>query len=109
MAGAFPPVRTEGRVPKKVLVELYSFDNAAYEITSTVDVSLHGARVFTKAAWARNQRLSIRSVQGNLFSRARVTYCNPFPDRSFSMGLELLHPTGDWPALGATSAPPQPH
>src|SRR6266571_500592 len=26
MAGAFPPVRTEGRVPKKVLVELYSFD-----------------------------------------------------------------------------------
>src|SRR6266568_5170995 len=63
MAGAFPPVRTEGRVPKKVLVELYSFDNAAYEITSTVDVSLHGARVFTKAAWARNQRLSIPSVR----------------------------------------------
>ena len=109
MADAFPPVRTESRVPKKVLVELYSFDNAAYEITSTVDVSLHGARVLTKAPWATNQRLSVRSVQGNLFSRARIIYCRSLLDRSFSIGLELLHPTGDWPALGATSAPPQPH
>src|SRR5260370_18222412 len=109
MAGAFPPVRTESRVPKKVLVELYSFDNAAYEITSTVDVSLHGARVLTKALWVPHQRLSVRSVQGNLFSRARIIYCTPLLHRSFSIGLELLHPTGDWQALGATSPPPQPH
>src|SRR5260370_42121776 len=103
MAGAFPPVRTESRVPKKVLVEVDSFDNAAYEITSTVDVSLHGARVLTKALWVPHQRLSVRSVQGNLFSRARIIYCIPLLDRSFSIGLKFLPPTRDLPSLSATS------
>jgi hypothetical protein len=98
----------ESRIREKVFVELCSFDNAAYEITSTMDVSLHGARVSTKAPWERNQRLSVRSIQGDLFSHARVVYCSPLPDRSFSLGLELHNPAGDWPAPGKPSSPPQP-
>src|SRR5437667_3273751 len=55
MANVFPPIRTESRIPEKLLVELYSFENATHEITSTINVSLHGARVLTKASWAPNQ------------------------------------------------------
>lgn len=109
MVGASPPVRTESRVRERILVELYSFDNAAYEITSTVEVSLHGARVLTKAPWTASQNLSVRSIQGSLFSRARIIYCKPLLDSSFHIGLELLHPTGDWPTLGEPSGSPEPH
>jgi hypothetical protein len=45
MAKVFPPVRSESRI----LVELYSLENAAHEITSTIYVSSHGARVLTRA------------------------------------------------------------
>jgi len=92
MAKVFPPVRSESRIPEKMLVELYSLENAAHEITSTVNVSSHGARVLTKAPWVPNQDVSVRSVPGNLYSRAHVVYCKPLPDRSFSIGLRLLQP-----------------
>jgi hypothetical protein len=109
MARVFPPVRSESRIPEKMLVELYSLENAAHEITSTINVSSHGARVLTKAPWAPNQDVSVRSVPGNLYSRALVVYCKPLPNRSFSIGLRLLHPTELWPALSKASASPQPH
>jgi len=109
MANVFPPVRTESRIPEKMLVELYSFDNATHEITSTINVSLHGARILTKAPWTPNQAVSVRLVPGNLYCRAHVVYCKALPDRSFSIGLELLQPTASWPAVSRTSAVPGPH
>ena len=109
MANVFPPVRMESRIPRKLLLELHSFQNAAHEITSTVNVSLHGARVLTKSPWAPNQDVSVRSFPGHLHSRAHVVYCKPLPDDSFSVGLELFHPTGDWPELSEPSPPPHPH
>ena len=109
MANVFPPVRTESRSPIKLLLELHSFENSAHEITSTVNVSLHGARVLTKSPWAPNQDVSVRSFPGHLHSRAHVVYCKPLPDDSFSVGLELLQPTGDWPALSKPSPVPRTH
>jgi hypothetical protein len=109
MANIFPPVRTESRIPNKMLVELHSLENAAYEITSTVNVSLHGARVLTKVPWAPNQAVSVRSVPGNFHSRAHIVYCKPLPDNSFFIGLELLQPDGDWPVSSKTSQLPQLH
>jgi hypothetical protein len=109
MAKVFPPVRTESRIPITLLLELHSFENSAHEITSTVNVSLHGARVLTKSPWAPNQDVSVRSFPGHLHSRAHVVYCKPLPDDSFSVGLELFHPTGDWPDLSKPSLPPHAH
>jgi hypothetical protein len=97
--------RRETRTARKVFVELYSFDNAAYEITNTIDVSPHGARVLSKNPWAANQRLSVRSVLGHLYSSARIVYCQPRADKSFDIGLELHQPTEDWPAVSATATP----
>jgi len=79
MATGPPSSRTEIRPPMKVLVELYSFENATYELTYTVDVSSHAARVLTKDPWQSNQHLAVRSVQGNLYSRARCLL--PIPSR----------------------------
>ena len=96
MATGPPARRTEIRTPMKVPVELYSFENATYELTYTLDVSPHGARVLTKDPWQSNQHLTVRSVQGNLYSHARVAYCQSVDGRSFSIGVELRQPTADW-------------
>ena len=96
MATGPPARRTEIRTPMKVPVELYSFENATYELTYTVDVSPHGARVLTKDPWQSNQHLTVRSVQGNLYSRARVAYCQPLEGRCFAIGVELRQATKDW-------------
>lgn len=109
MANVFPPVRTESRIPEKVLVELYSLENVTHEITSTINISNHGVCVLTKAPWTPNQDVSVRSVPGNLYSRAHVVYCKPLRDHSFSIGLKLLRLTEDWPVLSKASASPQPH
>src|SRR5690349_6875113 len=67
--------RSDIRTSLKVLVELCSFENAIYEFAYTVDVSSHGARVLTKNPWQLNQHIASRSAQGNLYSPARVAYC----------------------------------
>jgi hypothetical protein len=96
MATGPPLRRTEVRTPMKVLVELCSFENVIYELAYTVDVSAHGARVLTKNPWQSNQHLTVRSVQGNLYSHARVAYCQSVDGRSFAIGVELRQPTADW-------------
>jgi hypothetical protein len=108
MSSEYPPVRTEPRTPQKVTVELHNPENASYEIASTVNVSLHGARILTKGSWVPNQDLSIRSVPGDLFSRARIVYYRPLPDGSFSIGLQLYLPTEDWPKADKPPATPRP-
>src|SRR5260221_12177155 len=96
MATGAPPSRREIRTRVKVPVELCSFENVIYEVAYTVDVSAHGARVLTKNPWQSNQRLTVRSVQGNLYSHARVVYCQAADGRSFAIGVELHEPTADW-------------
>ena len=88
--------RTEIRTPMKVLVELCSFENVTYEFAYTVDVSAHGARVLTKNPWGSNQHITVRSVQGNLYSHARVAYCQSVDGSCFAIGVELRQPTADW-------------
>jgi len=97
MAGTLPSQRTEIRTSLDVLVELYSFDNTAFEFAYTIDVSRHGARVLSKMPWMPQQRLSIRSVHGHLSSRARVVYCQRLKERGYAVGLELQKPTDKWP------------
>jgi PilZ domain-containing protein len=91
-----PSRRAEIRTPMKVFVELCSFENVTYELAYTVDVSAHGARVLTKHPWQSNQHLTVRSVQGYLYSQARVAYCQSVDGRFFAIGVELRQPTADW-------------
>ena len=88
--------RAEPRIPMRMFVKLSVRDTGTFELTPTINVSCHGARVETKKHWESGQQLWVRSIRGNLFSYARVAYCHPQPDNTFVMGLDLLFPTGDW-------------
>ena len=88
--------RKETRIPVKLFVNLHSPDNPSFEVASTIDISCHGARVVTKTFWQPNQHLSVRSIRGNLYSRARVVYCQRYKYDSFVVGLEMYYPEGDW-------------
>lgn len=90
-----PSRRAELRIPMQMFVSLHSPDNPAFEFAHTIDISCHGARVVTKKIWAPNQQLSVRSMRCNLWSLARVTYCLPYTDSSFVIGIQT-YATGDW-------------
>ena len=90
--------RKEVRIPMKMFVNLCNPDNPSFEIAPTIDISCHGARVLTKRSWQPNQALSVRSIRGNLYSRARVIHCRPYKDKSFVIGIQMYYPTGDWTA-----------
>lgn len=96
MTETLPSRRTELRTSLNVPVEVYSLDNATFEITNTIDVSQHGARVLSKTGWAPTQRASIRALDGQLESRARIIYCEPLGERSYAIGMKLQDPIGAW-------------
>ena|SRR5207253_6756509 len=91
MANVFPPVRTESRTPEKMLVELYSFENATHEITSTINVSLHGARVLTKVPWRPISMFPFDRSPVN-FIPAHISFiANHFPTGPIPSGCSCLN------------------
>ena len=80
----------------RMFVKLSLCGGETFELTPTINVSCHGARVETKRRWQSGEQLWVRSIRGNLFSFARVAYCQPQTDGTYAMGLDLLFPTGDW-------------
>jgi len=94
--------RAEPRFPLRLFVRLYPPDNSSFEIAQTIDISRHGARLASRRFHAPNQHLLVRSLRGNLSSYARVVHCQAINATSYSLGLELYNPIGDW------SSPPPP-
>jgi PilZ domain-containing protein len=88
----------------KMFLYLYREDDSAFELAHTIDISRCGARVVTKRIWQPNQQLSVRSIRGNLHSRARVVHCQPYEESSFVIGIEIYYPTDDWTTRGVTSS-----
>jgi len=96
MNAASSPQRAEHRIPMRMFVKLSDRDTGVFELTPTINVSCHGARVETKKYWEAGQHLWVRSIRGNLFSLARVAYCAPDASKGYVMGLDFQNPTGDW-------------
>ena len=89
--------RTEDRTPLKVTVDLSSLDvRTPAQEGVTENVSARGARVLTNKPWKPNDRLNVRSLLGNLRSRARVVYCVPVDAGQFAIGLQLFAAVGNW-------------
>jgi hypothetical protein len=87
--------RTEPRILTRVGLELSGPDEPLiYEITFTENVSRHGARVVTKRRWSPNDSVLVKLPQERLFSRARITYCQPLKGDEFAMGLQFS--SFDW-------------
>jgi hypothetical protein len=96
VAGTQLTGRKEQRVALKMFVKLSSPDNPSSEIAPTLDISCHGARVVTRRSWRPDEQISVRSIRGNLYSRARVVHCQPHMGDSFVIGIQMYFPTGDW-------------
>jgi len=79
-----------------VAITLVSLDLVTYEVTTTRDVSLHGACVLTKQQWSPNERLDVRSLQGSFNGFARVVHCQQRKDAAFVMGVEFFFTDGLW-------------
>lgn len=107
LADATSAVRRETRIPFKMFVNLYSPDNPTFEVAPTIDISCHGARIVTKTAWRPNQLVSVRGIQGKLYSRARVVHCERYKDDSYVVGLEMYYPEGDWTTSSKPPAQPK--
>jgi len=91
-----PSRRAENRVALEVSITLVSMDLVTYEVTTTRDVSLHGASVLTKMQWAPNQRIDVRSLQGSFSGFARVVHFQQGKGVPFVMGLEFFFTDGHW-------------
>lgn len=92
-----PFKRVEDRLPLQVTVDLSSLDpRTPAQEGITENVSDRGARVVTKQPWKPNDRLHLRSLSGNLKSRARVVYCVPVPGDQYAIGLQFFAAAGSW-------------
>jgi hypothetical protein len=91
-----PSRRTENRTHLEVAITLVSLDLANYEVTTTRNVSLHGACVLTKQHWAPNQRIDVRSLQGSFNGFARVVHFQQKKGPLVVMGLEFFFADGQW-------------
>lgn len=85
-----------------MFVKLSSPENLTSEIAPTIDISCHGARVVTRRKWQPDEQISVRSIRGNLYSRARIVHCQPYKENSFVIGIQMYYPTGDWTARETT-------
>lgn len=95
------PGRIENRSRAGVAVELSSLGSPPiFEITSTENISTHGARIVTKSSWEAHEPVSLRSLQGDLRSRARIVYCETLYESRFAVGVELVSPMGNWKRWG---------
>jgi hypothetical protein len=92
---ARPSRRTEDRTPLGVTVTLLSMGAGTYEVTTTRDVSPHGASILTKQQWQPSQRIEVRSLQGSFSGFARVVHCRQ-QGPAFITGLEFFFANGQW-------------
>jgi hypothetical protein len=89
--------RLEDRAPVHVTVDLSGLDiHTVAQQGVTENVSARGARVVTSKPWHPNDHVKVRSLLGNLRSRARVVYCEQLGKDSFAIGLELFVSVGQW-------------
>lgn len=89
-----------------MFVKLSDPATGTFEITSTIDVSSHGAQLVTRELWETNHDLLVRPIRGRLPSRARVAHCESRADGSYVVGLELYPATKDWTTSGKLPSKP---
>lgn len=89
--------RLEKRTRLAVPVQISSLqDPTARERTVTENVCSLGIRVLMGRARELNERLLIKSLDGDLQILARVVYCQRLSDGRFGVGLQFQQSAGNW-------------
>jgi hypothetical protein len=94
------PVRS-GRLEKRTRLTLpVQISSPQYptatEPTTTENVSSLGIRVLSQVPRSPNERLMVRSLDGDVRSLVRVVYCQRLPDGRFGVGLQFQGPAVNW-------------
>jgi hypothetical protein len=69
---------------------------SAGDHSTTENVCSLGLRVLVRRARELNERLLIKSVDGELQADARVVYCERLLDGRFALGLEFHEEVTNW-------------
>jgi hypothetical protein len=78
-------------------VQIFSLqDPSLTEQTTTENVCSLGIRVLMHGAKELNERLLIKSLNGDLQSLTRVVYCQRLSDGRFGVGLQFQQKTPNW-------------
>jgi len=89
--------RLEKRCRLAVPVEISSLQNrAATERATTENFCSLGIRILTQRARELNERLWVRSLDGDLRTLARVVYCQRLSDGRFGVGLQFQGQVVNW-------------
>ena len=89
--------RLEKRTRLAVPVQISSLqDPTARERTITENVCSLGLRVLMGRARELNERLLIKSLDGDLQILARVVYCQQLSDGRFGVGLQFQQNAANW-------------
>lgn len=91
------PGRSEKRSVMAVAVMVTSLDSTfPTELTLTENISSRGARVVTRSLWRLDDSPVIKSLQGDLYSQARIIYRERIREDVYAIGLQLIAPQGHW-------------
>jgi hypothetical protein len=89
--------RLEKRTRLAVPVRISSLkEPSAGERSTTENICSFGIRVFVGRARELNERLLIKSADGELQTDARVVYCERLLDGRFALGLEFNGHVANW-------------
>lgn len=89
--------RLEKRTQLTVPVQISSLQDAAgRERTITENVCSLGMRVLTNRSRELNERLLIKSIDGDRQILARVVYCQRLSDGRFGVGLQFQQNAANW-------------
>jgi hypothetical protein len=89
--------RLEKRTPLSIPVRISSHkEPSAGERSTTENVCSLGLRVLVRRAREMNERLLIKSSNGELQADARVVYCERLLDGRFALGLEFHGDVSSW-------------
>jgi hypothetical protein len=89
--------RLERRTRLAIPVRISSLkEPSAGERSTTENICSLGIRVLVRRARELNERLMIKSADGELETDARVVYCERLRDGRFALGLEFHGEVTNW-------------
>ena len=83
--------RVEKRLPIAIVVHLARAGKPAdgAELTYTVNVSAHGARLLSNRPWQIGELVQVTSFKDQIAIRGKVAHCQKLGDRRFGIGLSF--------------------
>jgi hypothetical protein len=98
--------RMEKRLPIAIVVHLARVQDQRVdgaELTYTVNVSAHGARVLSNRPWQTGELARVTSFKDKIQILGKVAYCEKLGDKRYGVGLNFNGNSATWSTFRAYS------